>query len=620
MILHELVNNSVERREADPVFEKKYDLIVTGLGTAGAIALISAGRAGLSVLGLDQLYCMGGTGTIGAITGYYFGAQGGLYTEIDEKAAALEGSLFAEGCHRDTKSLVLEREARACGAELRYNCLVTGVYLENKSVKGLRLYQNGRETNAAASQFIDATGEAFVCHIAGCESVVGRAFDSQTQPFTVTSIAVNGQGKVFGINKDSGFVRQHDPAEVGRVMIAANNYPVYLKDDYSKTGEKFLGMTPLLGVREGRIIKGKKTLKFTDIAGLEQQEKEPLFYSFSNIDHHGKDIAFEDRDLCDWLVAAGLWGVLFSVAVPLGALIPDNRENIMAAGRCLSVDHNLASAVRMQRDMAKCGEAAACVCAGAVRGRIPLSAVKYDDIVKSLRANHCLDEKNNIGFSERVKDSYFGNRLPLLKTREEINEWLDSEKPGWGIWCAKTFSTGNAGIMGCLNNNLNSPSENLSRNTALAMGLAGNPSALGKLRQMAFEPDNYVPKSSLKYVYTRGVSAIYLLGSMNDLESVDSLFGILERRGQTSLENFTLDEFYCADRDVFSQYILFAARALTDMAEANPEGENRIRARLLEVLESPGYTIPVTLKENPKSFVDLKPKLVEYVKGARKNY
>jgi hypothetical protein len=612
MTLHELVNNSVETRDADPVFEKSYDLIVAGLGTAGAVALISAGRAGLSVLGLDQLYSMGGTGTIGAITGYYFGAQGGLYTEIDDKAAALEGALFAEGCRRDTKSLVLEREARASGAELRYNCLVTGVYLENKRVKGLRLYREGRESNVAACQFIDATGEAFVCHIAGCESVVGRDFDRQTQPFTVTSIAVNGQGRVFGMNKDSGFVRQHDPAEAGRVMIAANNYPVYLRDDYSKTGEKFLAMAPLLGVREGRIIKGRKTLKFRDVAGLEHREKEPLFYTFANIDNHGKDIAFEDGELCDWLVVSGLWGVLFSVPVPLEALIPREFENIMVAGRCLSVDHNLASAVRMQRDMAKCGEAAACVSAGALKGKVPLAAVKYGDIVESLRVNRCLDEKNNIGFSERVKNSYFGRPLPLLKTPEEINEWLDSEKPGWGIWCAKTFSPGNAGITECLKKNLDSPRENLSRNSALALGLAGNPCALGKLRQTAFEPDNYIPKSSLKYVYTRGVSAIYLLGRMNDVESVDSLFGIVERRGKTSLENFEFDEFYCSGADVFSQYILFASRALVDIARANPDMKDRITVKLLKILDSPGYTVPVTLKENPQGFFDLKPKLAEY--------
>jgi hypothetical protein len=39
---------------------------------------------------------------------------------------------------------------------------------------------------------------------------------------------------------------------------------------------------------------------------------------------------------------------------------------------------------------------------------------------------------------------------------------------------------------------------------------------------------------------------------MNDLESVDSLQGIVERGGRTSLENFTFREFYCTGNDVFS--------------------------------------------------------------------
>jgi hypothetical protein len=307
---------------------------------------------------------------------------------------------------------------------------------------------------------------------------------------------------------------------------------------------------------------------------------------------------------------------LFSVPVPLEVLIPQGLENIMVAGRCLSVDHNLASALRMQRDMAKCGEAAACVCAEAIKNKTALSGVDYKQVAEKLKESKCLDEGNNIGFSERVKDSYFGRPLQVLKTPAEINEWLDSEKPGWGIWCAKTFSAGNTGIMECLKKNLNSSSENLSRNTALAMGLAGNPSALGKLRQMAFEPDNYVPKSSLKYVYTRGVSAIYLLGRMNDTKSVDSLFGIVEGRGKTSLENFEFGEFYCNGTDVFSQYILFASRALADIARVNPDMKDRITGRLLKTLESPGYTVPVTLKENPGSFLDLKPKLAEYVETA----
>ena len=70
MLLHEMIQGTIEKSNADPVFERAYDLIVVGLGTAGAISLITAGRKGLSVLGVEQLYGMGGTATLGSICGY----------------------------------------------------------------------------------------------------------------------------------------------------------------------------------------------------------------------------------------------------------------------------------------------------------------------------------------------------------------------------------------------------------------------------------------------------------------------------------------------------------------------------------------------------------------------
>ena len=128
MILREMIDGVSRTSVVEPVFDESYDLIVVGLGTAGAISLIAAGREGLKVLGVEQLYGMGGTGTIGAITGYYFGAQGGLYKEMDEKEQELrKGNLFHGGSRRDACAFVMDREARACGSEMKYECIVTGV-------------------------------------------------------------------------------------------------------------------------------------------------------------------------------------------------------------------------------------------------------------------------------------------------------------------------------------------------------------------------------------------------------------------------------------------------------------------------------------------------------------
>ena len=58
MILREMIDGVAKTSIAEPVFEESYDLVVVGLGTAGAISLITAGREGLKVLGVEQLYVL----------------------------------------------------------------------------------------------------------------------------------------------------------------------------------------------------------------------------------------------------------------------------------------------------------------------------------------------------------------------------------------------------------------------------------------------------------------------------------------------------------------------------------------------------------------------------------
>ena len=631
MILREIIDGVAKISVAEPVFEESYDLVVVGLGTAGAISLIAAGREGLKILGVEQLYGMGGTGTLGAITGYYFGAQGGLYKEMDEKELELrKGELFHSGSRRETALLVRDREARACGAEIKYECIVTGVYMEENKVIGLRLFQNGREIHVEAKKVIDATGEANVCFIAGCDFEFGREFDAQAQPVTSSSLLVNENGRVVSTNKDAGFVRQHDPRDVSRVIIQSNNFPMYLKEDYTEENNKFIAVAPLLGVREGRLIKGKKKLTMKEAVSTAKKETKPLFYTYCNLDNHGKDIAFENEDLCDWMVASGLWGVLMSVPVPMEVLLPENLENIIVAGRCLSVDHNVAAGIRAQKDMTKSGEAAAYICSEAIKKNISLSEVEYDNIVEKLKATGCLDEANNVGFMERIAGQYFGYELPELTTTEEILNWLAGEKPGWAIWACRslaleaeaaecqtcnlqTAKDEKQKLVEALIAHLTSENEDLARHCALALGIMGQVEALPKLREMAMEPDNYVPKSSLKYIYTRGVSAIYLLGKLGDVDSMDMLLDIVERKGLTDIPDFTFGEFYNEATDVYSQYILFASRALVELSKKYPSKKQAIIERLLTILENPEYHIRITLRDNSASLFDLKPKLIEYI-------
>ena len=76
-----------------------------------------------------------------------------------------------------------------------------------------------------------------------------------------------------------------------------------------------------------------------------------LFTCYSNADNRGKDMAFENRPQQDWMIACSLWGLNFTVPVPMGAVIPKGIDGLLLAGRLISVDHDLASCVRMQRDV-----------------------------------------------------------------------------------------------------------------------------------------------------------------------------------------------------------------------------------------------------------------------------
>lgn len=624
MILREIIDGAVNTCCVHPTFLQRYDLVVVGLGTAGAMALIAAARENISVLGIEQLDEMGGTGTAGEVTGYYYGAQGGLYTEFDQKAKDIQPDILGKKIDGDALAFVLDTEAREAGAEIQYHCIVTGVYLEEDTVIGLRIFRNGKESAIAARYFIDATGDAVVCHLAGCESTIGRSFDDQTQPVTLANISVNDIGEVKRSNIDAGYMDQYDPRVMGQALVHINSQLDKIDVDDTKEQMKTVAAASLFGIREGRLIKGRKTLRLEEVADWERDEAFPLFYAYANVDHHGKDTAFEDTELCDWLVVSGLWGVLMSVPVPIEVLLPEGMKNIMVAGRCLSVDHNLAPCVRMKRDMKKCGEAAAYICCDAIQKNISLWDVKYTDIVNKLQKTKCLDESNNVKFMERIGSQYYGNELPELKTAEEIVASLDGEKPGWAIWTArclaiKAETNENSEItkqdlIRKLKQCLVSDKENLSRHSAMALAIMGETEGLTVLRKMAEEPDNYIPKSSLKYVHTRGIAAIYLLGRLGDEDSVKLLLDIVERKGKTPLTEFTFDEFYSEPTDVSTQYVLFAARALTEIAVKKSAYKAFIKSKLIALLEESDDKLYLTLKNNQDGRYDVKSKLLEYLK------
>ena len=68
--------------------------MVAGGGTAGAPAGIAAARSGARTLVLERLHGLGGLGTLGLITHYWYGNRVGFTAEIDAGVAACAKKAF----------------------------------------------------------------------------------------------------------------------------------------------------------------------------------------------------------------------------------------------------------------------------------------------------------------------------------------------------------------------------------------------------------------------------------------------------------------------------------------------------------------------------------------------
>lgn len=592
----------------DREFDKSYDIVVVGLGTAGSIALIAAAKRGMKVLGIEVLNAMGGTGTLGAISGYYFGSRGGLYEEVNQEEQELQKDMYIRSSspRYDTKAYTLEQMALWYGADIRYETRITEVFCKDQTVHGICCFSNGEWLRIESKMLIDCTGEAQICRLAGCPCMTGRKYDGQTQPYSNMAIVMK-DNCVYSLNKDSGYVNQNDCKDLSRKIIESTALLTYVRQN-SDPMVTFLTNASILGIRQGSTIVGEETVTLEGFLNNERTGK-PVFYAYSNVDNHAKDTAFEDDILLDWYVAAGLWEICVSVEIPAGTLLPKDYQGIMVAGRCLSIDHNIASCVRMKSDMEKCGEAAAEIACLAIAQNVPAKEIDYGLLSERLMQTKCLDHSNHVGFAKKIK----AHELTGFEWMDDMNEILHelaSDRPGIAIWSARMM--GEEAVIP-LKQCLESSDYLLKKNAAIALGLIGDGDACETLRTMVLTMDAFIPKTSLKYSYMHGVTAIYLLGRLVDIKSVDLLLNLIQPKEKFDCPAFISDDFYTTAEDVRFQYISYSLSALKKIAGRYPEIKPYIKKCLHQKIREGALINIITLKANPVVKYNMSEKLERFI-------
>lgn len=577
--------NGLQATQASPTFTAQYDVLVVGVGTAGAIAALKAARSGVTVCAMDRLSYAGGMFT-STIFSYYYGVRGGLYEEIDARARELQQStvLFApsHGFNRLARIFAMDEAYQAAGVHTMYDTFVEGVYAEGRKLLGVKCVKQGIEADIACKFIVDGTSEAFLCTMVGCSYDIGREFDHRMQPFTFTTLTCQQTGSSLDRcnGNDFGYVDAGDARAVSR-MILQNTDNIRLDNAVP------LGFSSILGAREGRRIHCEDQVRWEDFL-LQKNVEKPVTYAASNMDDHGKDMAFESDAHADWMVGMSMWGSTALLKVPMGALIPTKYDNICIAGRHLYMDHDCSSHLRMMRDMQRIGEVAGDIAYLAVKHTVPAKDIPYNALAASLMATGCYGEMPKVDIIDtKPQDS----PVAYPESDQEMLALLDGDKPGLAILYAIRNHKRDR-----LLQYAHVPSHWLSFNASATLALMNDDSGADVLLQTLRNRDARLLHTSRKFNMTLGITALYLLGRLV-LPGCEEDFRNIWLQDQELLQvACESDEFFSHPEDTRFAYLSHAARALMNIADVYPERRTSIQKFLLERTASQYFHVQYTLK------------------------
>ena len=556
--LMQKVNGQTVAVEATPDFCEYYDVAVVGVGTAGAVAVITAAENGLKTIGIEQLNAAGGTITMTGICGYYFGGRGGRYEQIDDSLKAL-ASLTTEryfDCP-DLRKYNLDRIIEQSGATVLYESIVIGIYIDQRKIIGLRIFGDNGQMDIACKTLIDATGDGDVCDMAGCAMDFGRATDGDTVPFSVQRSFV-GDNMVRNANIDCGRIDQRNVPQYTRAILKAQSR--YAKKIDNETP---LRLHSLPGIREGRLLCGEEKITIEDFFEGRLTDK-PIIYAYSDLDKHGDDISFEKDIFRKWYLLSNLSAINITVPIPMGCLIAKEYDNLLVAGRCLSVDRDMQTCIRMNRDMQKLGEAAAVMCLVALQDDCAFKGLCYERVASILRASGCLSEENNQGFKfDSWSDPSFVRKIEWLTDENEIIAQLSSSKPAVAIWSCRLLGQR---IVPALKEGLASNNTNLAKHAALALAVMDDASGIDVLRSMVVEQDvrelTDMRRTNMFYI----AMAVCAIGMLADKESIELLKKLI-----TDKQLYLRFPEAAGYRRGYYLTLSATVRALMDIADAYPE-------------------------------------------------
>ncbi len=417
-------------------YENKYGLIVVGGGMAGVCSAIAAARGGVKVLLIERYNCLGGASSHSFVMPFMPYATkdketkekiylcGGLFLEILRELNKFSGKPEEDYQHEfdeEILKLVLNRMCINAGVKLLFNASVISVSKNDGKISSVTAISKGETFELFADHFIDATGDAELSWLAGCECKLGRESDNLCQPMTLCfrmsgvdkDAYVKNRAKIdplyrkfkekrlinnpredvliFG-NFNKGVLHfnttrivKRDPTnafDVTEAEIEAREqvYEIhkFLKENIEGfENSRVLSTAMHIGIRESRKVIGEYVLTEDDLVSLARFD-DAIATANYDIDIHNP----EGSGTSHHYFGLGEW-----YEIPYRCLIPKGMNNMLVAGRCISATHEAQASFRIMPFCAELGEAAGVAVMVASKNETDVRNVDVREVREKLRNN-----------------------------------------------------------------------------------------------------------------------------------------------------------------------------------------------------------------------------------------
>ncbi|HRT97572.1 MAG TPA: FAD-dependent oxidoreductase [Planctomycetota bacterium] len=312
-----------------------YDVVVIGGGTGGAPAGIAAARHGAKTLVVEMLHGLGGVGTLGHISTYYWGNRVGFCkTILDGKAR----------WGIEEKAEWWRAELREAKADIWFGCVGCGAFVDDRRVKGAVVATPYGRGVVLAKTVIDATGNSDVAAAAGAATIYTDETDIALQG---TGLPPRHLGASY-TNTDYTITDETDMLDTWSLFLYAKRM----------AGNAF-DLGQLIDTRERRRIVGDHTITILD-QFLERTHPDTVVQTWSNFDTHGYTV-----DPYFVLQQPHHKGV--KTQIPYRAMLPQGYDGVLVIGLGISAHRDAVPLIRMQPDIENGGYAAGTAAAMAVK-------------------------------------------------------------------------------------------------------------------------------------------------------------------------------------------------------------------------------------------------------------